>query len=470
MKRIISLCCVCLTLLMSLAVPAKATDFDNTSNWIELLDYGTVNNSGENSISFTGSFDATFTQPSSSTFGYLEILFYSNQVPSSIDAVIGYSSTSMTISRIGTNYYRAYCMCPDNLRSRTVTFRINSTSTSTTRITFFSVKMHLVRINPAAINAKCEIVSSNFQDIINYVPTDDINYRIFPSGETLDELWFICYITVPNWKMYDYIDFQFFFECFAITSVTAIMGSTNLPLSVSTFNDTSLGKNTYYVSMRLDCSGLERTSTDYPMITIMGQLEPSSMNSVDFANCSGFVLVDNYDPYLFFFSQIWTSLSSGFPMLQTEIRDLGTSISMEFTNLKSTINTFSSNVNSWIRTQTTAIESQFTSLKSSLNTWILNQTKTLESAIRGDPASGDDFQDQVDQKDQALEDMAAVMDSVTKPDVQDINVSVDQYIDPADVQVLATPLTVFLEADLFRTMIIMSILLATVSFTLYGKR
>jgi hypothetical protein len=62
------------------------------------------------------------------------------------------------------------------------------------------------------------------------------------------------------------------------------------------------------------------------------------------------------------------------------------------------------------------------------------------------------------------------MDSVTKPAIQDINVSLDQYVKPADVQVLATPLTVFLEADLFRTMIIMSILLATVSFTLYGKR
>lgn len=52
MKRIISLCCVCLTFLMSLAVPAKATEFNNDANWLEVLDYGTANNSGENGFFF----------------------------------------------------------------------------------------------------------------------------------------------------------------------------------------------------------------------------------------------------------------------------------------------------------------------------------------------------------------------------------------------------------------------------------
>lgn len=471
MKRIISLCCVCLTLLMTLAIPAKATEFTNDSNWIELLDYGTVNNSGENGFTINGSGTITLELPASLPIGYVEILFYSNRTISSVICGRAPWGSGMTITKVSNTYYRAYVSLPGTARSWTLPFSFTSAESGVdTRITLVSAKMSTVNLTPQNINGQCDIFAGDFVDTIYYNPSDDINYRIFDAPDDINELGFICYITVPDWKVFDCIDLQFLFSCFSINSITASIGSTNLPLTVSRYSSSNLGNNNHFISMRLDCAGIDRTTNDFPMITVMGNLNPGTTNSIDFANCSAFVIADTFEPDIFFLQRIYNFLSESWyeiydwiseqtSILQQEFWDTVTSISMEFTNLKSNIDLNFSNLVS-------SIADWFSSLETQLET----VTTRIVEAIRGESVHGENFQEQVQNREDDLDDMAAVMDSVTKPDIDDIDVSIDSFVDPADVAVLATPLTVFLEADLFRTMIIMSILLATVSYTLYGKR
>lgn len=54
MKRTFSLFLIMLVLMTCLIIPVAA-DENSTGNWIELLDYGTVNSTGTNVFSFTGS-------------------------------------------------------------------------------------------------------------------------------------------------------------------------------------------------------------------------------------------------------------------------------------------------------------------------------------------------------------------------------------------------------------------------------
>ena len=475
MKRVISLCCVCLILVMSLSVPARADEISNA----DFLDVLAFNSHGYSMYTFQApGGSAVFDFPFTASYRYLDALvLIGGSVPSSARYVASGTSYQLNLVHITDSVYRLF----GPIGTATSNFSIEFDVSSTCWLTFKRLEVSAFSTPHLSNDAYCSIVSAEFEGTIHFVPTDEVNHRIFQGTDDFQDTFFISYIWCEDWYKYDYLDLQLLFDVFAITSVSASMGEINIPLDVSIFDPTSIDGNSFLLNMRMDLSGLDRSSSDYPMVTIMGRVNTGALNSIDFVNCSGYFLSGTMDPYLYWFQSIAGSISSGFASvqswisaqtssLQIEMQDMVMSISMEFTNLKSTINTFSSNVNSWIRTQTTAIESQFSSLKSSLNSWILNQTNTLESAIRGDTDPGDDFQDQVDQKDQELEDMAAVMDSVTKPAIQDINVSLDQYVKPADVQVLATPLTVFLEADLFRTMIIMSILLATVSFTLYGKR
>lgn len=477
MKRIISLCCVCCILFMSLAVPVRADDISNDFLF-PVLDFSTANNSGKNFVYVADQSDVSFSLSRDMSVYYVEILFNSFYNINSIIATVGTGSSSLSIIKVSDSLYRAY----GNLRGKSdsrILFTFDSDSGAW--IEFYSVNVSTV----AALD-----YTTTLNGVINY-DNSSISYVKDPSVSTpanavisysgdFNSTDFVTELIPYEWKKYDFIDIQLMIDTQSIDSISCIMGQLNVPFSVSLVNNSNLATS-HFISIRVDLRGLDRTSSDYPMIVITGNLNFDDLSLFAILNVSGLVSYSDTNSVLFFLKERFIDLnswiSSQTSALQTEMQDIVISVSMEFTNLKSNLDSFKSDLMSNIyafRDEIWAfrhsIEAKFSSLESNFNSWIENQTNTLEAAIRGDTDPGDDFQDQVDQKDQELEDMAAVMDSVTKPAIQDINVSLDQYVKPADVQVLATPLTVFLEADLFRTMIIMSIILATVSYTLYGKR
>lgn len=479
MKRFISLSCAVLFLVCCIAVPANAADINNNT-FFNVLDFASANSSGSNYVQVpsNGSFSYNWTQYSS--VYYVELLVnIIGAVPSAVYFDTYDRDDLLTIDHISGDLYRIYGKCGYGSVYTSASIRFVSSGTSFVTVNGFNLLT--VANNHILSEAYCEIASPVFDGTIHYVPTDEINYRIIDAAANFQNNYFFAYIWSDDWKEYDYLDFQLMFDCLNITSINAVMGSINVPIETTIYDSTSVDGNRYFVSMRMDLSGLDRSTSDYPMITVMGRLNTSVINSINFVGCSGFVLTDSIDPYIYWYQKIFSSVSSGFTNLGTWISNQTTSLLNSLSSLKDSISSFSDRVSqlfsdwfytlhNWVIEQTTAIGKYFGDYFTYLHIWMNESTAALESAIRGDTDPGNDFSDEVDQKDQAFDDMAQVMDSVTKPDVQDINVSVDQYVKPADVQILAAPLTVFFEADLFRNMIIMSILLATVSFTLYGKR
>lgn len=489
MKRIISLCCVCLTLFMSLAVPARADEVSENL-FLDVLQYSTVDDLGNNYFSFSQERVISYTLPQKAIFSYVDmVISFSGAAPTYVGAGRNGEYTALTILKISDRLYRVYGPI-DNSAYSTLDFRFVSGSSSTSWVNV--EQLHIARqgfnIFDETLYATGDYGDTSFELSLDLSDLTRQRYIIFDFDGAFNDADFSLIADFPNWKKYDFIDVGFFFDCSSITSISCQMGGTVLPFTSSIVESTNLEGSGYLVNLRIDLRGLDRTIDDWPMISIYGICNNSVSNIISLSSAKGYVLSSEPNDFLYYFTKLYAHIDLGFDnlsdwmadqtaALQTEIQDAVISLSMEFTNLKAAISTHFTSLDTWIQNQTesisgffathnTLIGQKFTQLFGELTL----KFRDLEAAIRGDPEPGEDFQDQVEDKDKELDDMAAVMDSVTKPDIDDIDVSIDQFVNPSDVALLATPLTVFLEADLFRTMVIMSILLATVSYTLYGKR
>lgn len=412
MKRIFSVFLV-LSLCCCMAFPVNAASIDNDI-FIDLLDYNTDK---INIRTLSGDTNTvSFTLPSWIPVRYIDAtVTITGVLPSRISCVVGNSTTTLTVEHIIGGLYRVYGFCQGSSNSLTLSFEISGT----TWVTFHRLEMSPSVTTTYDIEAYCEIVSAEYNGTIHYVPTDEINHRIFDSTDVYTDTFFYCYIWTDDWKLYDYIDFQLMFSCLEITSVTAVMGSINVPLEVSYIEGTAIDGNSFYYSMRMDVTGLDRTSDDYPMIVLMGRLNTGILNSVQFANCSGHVAINNFNPLFYYFNNLISSVSAGF---------------------------------------------------SNINGWISSQTNAIVSAIRGDSAPGNSFQDDVSQKDSELKDMAAIMDSVIKPDINSISVEVNDYVDPNILASSMSGISTVAASPIFSDVLLMAIILATAGYVLYGKR
>lgn len=109
-----------------------------------------------------------------------------------------------------------------------------------------------------------------------------------------------------------------------------------------------------------------------------------------------------------------------------------------------------------------------TSIMDPILYWLVKIARLLNPDGMSGAAS--EFQQQVDEQSQQLQDMAGIMDSVEKPALDSFDVSVDSYVSQTDVTALAAPMAVFFEGEIFGSVIMMSILLATAGYVLYGKK
>lgn len=502
MKRIISLCCIALILVTSLAVSVNADGF---SNFLEALDYGFPNNGTTGLVGvYSSTQDVRFTIPYNIVY-YVDIVaVITGQFPTSISFLPGgqlSSATDLNFEHIGNNLFRIYGNCNPNLFADFFTLRFDTTESY---VNFMSVRFLVSPFGnyKVGVEGVGSYPGGSFNISKDWGDQRPTTTTIVNDGTDFNNRDFYLYLQPKEWKKYDFIEYQLSLMVSDITSISCVMGNINIPIDVS-YTQFSNSDSSYYLTLSFDVSNLDRTSDDYPMVIIEGHVVFDGVSSVSLTNSKGYInLNSGSDLTLFlsnlkyFFSSQFNSLYSWIQeqsnLLSTEFYDLIISISMEFTNLKSSDSSLFSDLknsmvagfgdlkNSMVASFGDLINktsSQFSWTRSetsthfnNLNLWIIDQTYAIVSAIRGDTSPGDSFQNKVDQKDQQMDEMAAVMDSVQKPDIDQINVSVDQYVSQADIHVLASPMAVFFEGELFSQVIIMSILLATVSYVLYGKR
>lgn len=121
---------------------------------------------------------------------------------------------------------------------------------------------------------------------------------------------------------------------------------------------------------------------------------------------------------------------------------------------------FASNnsINYWLKTIGAQVSSGFALLADKLDNLI------------GNSSTADDFQNTMESQGKELDDLAGELDSVQKPDVDDIEVDLDGLVSIEDVNRNTSVLSSIMSNQIFLPMIMISLTLAFCAYALYGKR
>lgn len=171
-------------------------------------------------------------------------------------------------------------------------------------------------------------------------------------------------------------------------------------------------------------------------------------------------------------NSILSGLTTGFSNLQTWLSDGFTSVNTNLSTLISRVNVFITNVGDWINTVVSRINvfntnvgNWFTSLKSHL-------TSLFDSLFDILNSSGDNegFNDDVADQDDRLDEMEGVMDSVTQPDLDSIDTDLTGIVSTSDLDNVASIYTMVIGDGFVGQIMTMVVVMAMMSFVLFGKR
>ena len=424
MKRILSVLLI-LSLCCCMAFPVSATTVDHYR--FNVLDLCTLNDEGNQTYLNSGDNSVTFNYGFRSIVSGVDILCKFYVAPSAVYFVdFAGNRHPLEVVSLGNDLYRVYGSF--NISDNTnITLVISTTQSNS--VDFYSFYVSSVASTYFDSECYCNIGTVDYDSTIHFVPTDEINYRTFRGTDDFLLANYSLYLYNLDWRKYDYVDFLVLCNVDSVSSVTCTIGSLNVPFEVSFIDNDSMTAHDFLFSVRVDCRGLDRSSSDYPTVYVEGNVITGELNMISVMACSG--VLD-------------TTLNTEFTLLQR----IKNAITSGFGDLENTLYTYFSYINSWMNDQTSAIV----------------------SALRGDTAPGDSFQSDVAEKDSELKDMAAIMDSVDKPDVNGIDVNVNDYVDSNILAGSMYGISYVASSPLFSDVLLMAVLLATAGFVLYGKR
>lgn len=344
MKRLSRILCLILTvglLISSLAVPAFAVEIDNGMNWFNVLNYSTANDSGSNFLTVYNRDNVAFDLPWNTDVYMVDILYtvVSSQLimPSSCYIDIAGNERYLTITEISDGVYRAYGSFA-GLGSDTINVGF---------VTDFPFWLNILQFNifcvandrydeVAAIRGTYSGGDISFRyDRAPLIGTSTATFNAITDYEGLD---FRLAVDFPNWRGYDYIDFGLFGDSVSFQSFSAVIDNTTLPLDISVVEPPESVGAQYYVHMRLDLTGLDRSSSYDPVIWITGQFSYNKVAAMAIMSCSGITITENRSDLFIFFNQLYKNLSGWFTdqtsVISNGLGSVRTAVQNGFADLK----------------------------------------------------------------------------------------------------------------------------------------
>lgn len=447
-KRRIFIMILAVVLLMSCSIPVSAADVEIPVDYIELLDYYTI---PFRNLS-NGSHVITYDLPRDDIFYGVDMLI---QAPYGLNAVAyvhpSLGDVSLNFVSIGNGYHRVYGDVPMTAGS-TISLKYTVDSpygTDNLQIVSFKVSYTSGYAFPTPVSGSISFGNSS-HSTFHWNSDTDHSAAIIPGTSEFDNT-FHAAMSVPDWRKYDFLDIQLIVSTGEIFSLIASVTSTyadSVPVSVSYLN-TGSGLGDYLVHILVDLSQVRRWDPGEFEIVLTGGVGFSNTEytSVGVFSCSGY-LDTSPNPLFYYFKILTNNLSNMFGQLS-----------------------------SWIQAQTNAIGQYFSDLKTNLSGWFRSLNNSIDDwgqaivdAITGDSSAADEFQQQIDDSNQQLNDMAQVMDSFTTPDIDSIDIDVGAFVTPSDLNSLSVPMSKLFESSIITTCIMISLILGTVMFVFFGKR
>lgn len=262
---------VCITCLVS---PVSAV---TGSNFHDLLDYSSVNDSGDNYFSFTNSGTIYFDVPSKAVYRYVDMLVtFNGAIPTSVSVGPSASSTNfeLTLQKVSGRLYRVY----GDLDSKTYTqFYINfvTGSSSTTYCTIHSCKVSFVATDTVSSTARLWVYDSFGGSSYVTMSSPDEEPEIFLTyleGSTVTAGDFTCEISLTEWIRFSSMDVLVFLDIEQINTIFVRQGDTLLDYDISYVTPHASGsiKDYFWVMVHVDLSKCSLESSEVPKLDITG--------------------------------------------------------------------------------------------------------------------------------------------------------------------------------------------------------
>lgn len=338
MKRFTRYVSLILVLVIVFLVPVSADDLDNTGSWINVLDYATLNNSGSNYITFSNSITVSFDTDIKSIVRFVDIVVNTAGADISSASING---NSLTVVGLDSQVFRIYGSVGNITTGK---YDLTLSASGTCYLDFFQF-----HVNGQYRLSYPDIGSVNTGSRV-YTQSSSSSYVTFTVDPEFNELT----VTSANWKRYDFLDFTFRYydDQGGISSISAEYNGIVLPVSVSrwtsndkvedTVNNSFFWRDCYWVTVRVDLRGLDRTIVASPKIHFT-----CGSGSFYLMSTVGSVAVDAIDPITLFRHDVEHWFAWLGDKQETYFSDLNLNLSSLFDTMAQRQDAYHSDLEDW---------------------------------------------------------------------------------------------------------------------------
>lgn len=423
MKRFLSFF-LGVALIVVFAVPVSASQ---DSGWTELLEVTSVLPDGDNWFTLTGTTSSlTIPLPTERRLRKVDMLIWNptGARPTSASVSVGNSSTTLEVVQLGSNMFRVFGYVPSSFyKALTVTFKRSSSTSATYEL--LSCKVTTLGDQEFQLAARAEIEGTTYNCPFSMqsVGTDsNVTYPIqFP-------------VRVTDWQKYDFITITGSVGQMALNSIRCTIGNLGLPyeMSYTSSNDSGMYGNSY--------AWTEHKYYSYDD-SYKGSTEEDSYFYTTYSGKTLFTIVVD---------------------LTGVDRTVTGDLFIYFTGLCNDAEPFS--------VQIVGATGSVVTADTSSVTWWNRFTSFMSQLFGKDDPSADEFSSSMESQAGDLQGAVDEIDQVSKPDVDDLDVSLDEFMSDSDMAPVNSVLSAIFSNTVIVTMLIITLTCAFASYALFGKR
>lgn len=401
------------------------------SAWTELLEYSTVNDSGQNWFKYTSTATVSIPTPYSMRLTKIDLLitYPTSTAPTKVEVYYNGTYYALEMRRIDSNTSRVIGTIQQNFYSD-VRIRFTRSSTAVSYLEILSCRVSQI-VNQEVV-ADAQVVVGN-----SYFPTGT---NIEVSGnEVSDTAYSQIRIDVADWMKYDTITIWGSATTMGLSSVRATVGTVGLPFEMSYIQTLATGETadyTYRYTYNENYSGGGGYGNGYGDINTAVEYNGKILFCITI-DLSGVDRTLNYNgtahPMYVYLTGVYAGL-------------YGYSFNCQYVN---------GSIEIPDKTEVT---------------WWNRFTKFMRDLMNPNSSEADAFQQDAEQQAGELEDMNQQLEQIQKPPVEDIQMGVDGYVSPSDVATVNSEFGNFTQHPMVLAMTMISLTVALVAYILYGKR
>lgn len=445
-RRLLSLF-VALAIACGAVVSVSATE-GNEGGWIELLEYSTVQENGENWIAVNGkTVEFTIDVNPDSIVRHVDMLIWhpnAEQITSAVSLTKN-DSSKLTVVYLGNNITRIYGKVTNIFYEE---MRIELNKATSTYTTYQLLSFRVTALQVMDFTATAELRKSWGDTSPLKCPA---NYTIAGTGggfeTTVNQL---VRVDVTDWQKYDKVTLYGSFTSAALTSVRASIGNKGLPFEISYMESVPTGNDSF--------GSFSHQFYSHTETTYLPDYDPSIHDETSFQEGDGYGDMLEHSAVTFGGNVLYTITID----LTGIDRTLDTPLVCCFTILENPADGYAVNVQnvsgSIITADTTAV------------TWWTRFTTFMRELFPSKSEEGEDFEDEAENQAGQMEDLNNQLQEVTRPDIEDVQTDLEDYVSSQDMQATKDGLEELLNNQLVVSTLMISLTVSLVAYILYGKR